>query len=289
MSIWSVRSSASSEWWKKKALFASGRSGNTLKSLPPSVIASASRSSAKCLKSSAKYKVRKTTDHRNGAASAAPFLLLFAALFMLGACTGEPPTIGSVRYTVLAVEDREADIRYETLSVFAHASDPDGYDDLERWRVRHSRAEAYWELTSAEWEVGEWDGRTWIGAEGLLGPDGLTVPRGRYEISVSDLAGRYAETHFEVRTLGFSLDNAVFPELIRDGDEVRVEPAGDHLRITITDGEGVPLSTLDTTSYVLNAAEIDEHVGGDPVRLYLASRVERSDTWLISGPWMWER
>ena len=210
-------------------------------------------------------------------------------LSLLAGCTGEPPLIGSVRYTVLAVEHREADIRYESLSVFAAVAGPDGHDDLETWRVRHPGVEAYWELTSDEWEIGEWDDRTWVGAEGLLAPDGFEVPRGRYELTVEDLAGRNSDTHFEVRTLGFSLEDAVFPELIREGDEVRVEPTGDHLRITITDSAGVRLSTLDSASYALDSAEIDESISGGAARLYLASRIERSDVWLISGPWMWSQ
>ncbi len=287
MNIWSVRSSASSEWWRKKALFVSGRSGNTMRSLPPYGIVNASRLSAKCSRNSESYRVRRATDLRRGAASAAPFLILVGALAIFAACTGEPPLIGSVRYSVLAVEDREADIRYETLSVFAAVSSPDGYDDLETWRVRHPGSEAYWELTSAEWTLGEWDDRTWIGADGLFAPDGYTVPRGRYELAVEDLAGRRAETHFEVRTLGFALEDAVFPELIREGEQLRVEPTGNRLRITITDSEGAHISTFDPASHRIDSDELDERIEDGSARLYLSSHVERSDVWLISGPWMW--
>lgn len=283
---------------------------------------SANRLSVSFLRSSAKSRTRKATDpvtffrsyvrrrcHALLRASSLPILLIIIG------CTGEAPVIEQVRHTTIAVHNVEDDSRREMLSVFAHVTHPDSFEDLDVLQLQHENAELEWERHRDNWALREWSDRSFVGASGFQAPGGEALPRGTYQLTFRDIGGRSAETRFEVRTLDFSLDRAEFPSVeittgehdgagdgndaadddgAGDGNDAalpafRVSPEYDDLVVVArnADGETVGRYYGDAHTFSIDDFDIadDEQYAIEDLTLFVQSHVERSQVWMISGPW----
>lgn len=116
----------------------------------------------------------------------------------LGACAVNPPSILSLSHR-LVVAGAADGAREERLSLFAAVSDKDGAADLDRLILAHDESELYWSLGPDDWLVMQEGSRLFIGSNGLQPPAGESIPRGRYRLTLYDLAGESAEASFDLR------------------------------------------------------------------------------------------
>lgn len=286
-----------------------------MKSPRLSRIESASHLSESFLRNSAKYRIRKVTDSpSNGnrvahccavghspargriraARRGTPFLtashLLFGAsvafvLIAFTACSGEAPAIESVRYSLIAIDDRDSGQRYESLSLFGHISDRDGISDIEYLELRHAGSELSWSVRLESAAIREWDNRIWIGADRLLPSYGDSMPRGEWDLIVSDLGGRQAQSRFNLRSVDFSLSEAQFPQPIHTSDGISIAPAGDDLYLIFEDDAGNQIDRRSFGDERVSRQALDEASQEGASRYWIAVHNRRSSVWLISGPW----
>ncbi|MFW5994785.1 MAG: hypothetical protein ACOCRN_01645 [Spirochaetia bacterium] len=228
---------------------------------------------------------------------------LSSLLLTAAGCTGEGPDIHQLRHSTIAVHDIESDSRQEALSVFAHATHPHSFEDLELLQLKHEESQLEWQLQRDNWMLREWDDRLFVGATGFYAPGGESLPRGTYELTIEDIGGRSAETQFEVRTLDFSLERAEFPTLERAGArnegleqndagtprEFRVTPSYDELVVTARDADDRIAGRYIGEEFDFSLDDLEPDDGSDysieGLRLFVQAHLQRSQVWLISGPW----
>lgn len=218
------------------------------------------------------------------------FLLIVS---VLPTCTGEAPSIRSVRYYTIATYNPETDERSEALSLFLDVSHEDGEELLDELSLSQDDSQLDWTLSADSWQRRRWDGRTWIGSSYLLPPDGESIPRGTYSLRIVDRGGRESISEFELRTLDFELSDAVFPELVRsdasDGESPgwMVEHSGDRVLATLVDDAGDVLARSEIDSGELDLGDFDsaERAEREGAAVFLHELRQRSEVWLVSGPW----
>ncbi len=225
-------------------------------------------------------------------------LLLLSVVPFFPSCTGEAPVVDSVRYYTIASYNPQSGERNEALSIFLNVSHEDGEQQLSEWRVSHEESQLHWEQHANSWEQRVWDERSWIGSSSLRAPDREELPRGRYSVKVVDRGGRESVTQFELRTLDFTLADATFPRMIpaesseHEGERWTVEHGGDRLVATVISQQGEVLWRQEPDDGVLRLDDLEISEDGDSVAeqdsaaaVYLHELRERSEVWLVSGPW----
>src|SRR6056297_741174 len=127
-----------------------------------------------------------------------PALLLSAALLLAGSCSGQPPELAQLFWQLNVVYDTGASTQYEELTLFVHAEDADGLQDIDQLELLHNQQELLWSFDSAQWRMVEREGESWIGTNGIRKSAARILPRGEYRVKLSDKAGEAAETAFIV-------------------------------------------------------------------------------------------
>jgi hypothetical protein len=126
-----------------------------------------------------------------------PFLrFLLCAVLVFSGCSGQPPELAQIFWQLNVVQNTEDSSQYEELSLFLHAEDPDGLEDIDRIELLHAPQELLWSFSPSEWRVVEREGATWIGTVGIRSASTRTIPRGEYRVRLSDKAGESVETKF---------------------------------------------------------------------------------------------
>lgn len=170
--------------------------------------------------------------------------LVVCALLVFSSCSGQPPELAQLFWQLNVVRNIEDSSQYEELSLFVHAEDPDGIEDIDRVELLHTDQELLWSLSSSEWRIVEREGASWIGTAGLRSASARKLPRGEYRVRLSDKAGESDETSFIISAAlnGLQGEGPVggrFPraQVTRDAVQLTAEPA--ELLISLYDSEGV--------------------------------------------------
>ena len=121
---------------------------------------------------------------------------LLCAVLVFSGCSGQPPELAQIFWQLNVVQNTEDSSQYEELSLFLHAEDPDGLEDIDRIELLHSPQELLWSFSPSEWRVVQREGATWIGVSGIRSASTQTIPRGEYRVRLSDKAGESVETKF---------------------------------------------------------------------------------------------
>jgi hypothetical protein len=129
-----------------------------------------------------------------------PVVVLAASAILL-ACSGEAPSIVSLRWTLIQ-RDAASSPPAECLSVFVSAEDADGRDDIESVYIAQDGSQLVWKLGKERWTAKEEGGGYWIGSNALSMADGSEIPRGTYRVILRDAAGDGDETAFVVKDPG---------------------------------------------------------------------------------------
>lgn len=170
--------------------------------------------------------------------------LVVYILLVFSGCSGQPPELAQLFWQLNVVRNIEDSSQYEELSLFVHAEDPDGIEDIDRVELLHTDQELLWSLSSTEWRVVEREGASWIGTAGLRSASARTLPRGEYRLRLSDKAGESAETSFIISAdlsglLAGEPAGSRFPgaQVSREAVRLTAEPA--ELLISLYDSDGV--------------------------------------------------
>jgi hypothetical protein len=117
-------------------------------------------------------------------------------LLVLASCSGGPPNILSLEWTIESHPFSGG--TYESLSLFVNVRDPDGPEDLESLWILDDETEYCWTLDTSTWTRKSDGADTWIGASDLILPGRQSLPRDRYRVLVSDLSGGRASSDFRI-------------------------------------------------------------------------------------------
>lgn len=124
----------------------------------------------------------------------ASLLLSLAVVLTFASCGMEPPEIISSEWRI---ESRPAQQGgYESLSVFVNAKGSDPSSDIESMVVVNEAAGLSWRIDDLNWTLQKAGNDTWIGAADLAQADYKPLPRGEYDLVITNLAGQRAETSF---------------------------------------------------------------------------------------------
>lgn len=147
----------------------------------------------------------------------------FAAAAMIAvSCSTTPPTIAETFWQVNLVRSPTQGDVQERLSLFVHVSDSEGISDLSSIYLLSDSSELYWRIDPSNWQSRDANGELWVGSNYLEMPDGSAIPRGKYRVLLSNLAGERATSDIFISTERVSLSHAPFPKLSIAGDVVRV-------------------------------------------------------------------
>ena len=139
-------------------------------------------------------------------------------LSILVNCTGNPPEIVQSFHQLNIKKDPGTGLIREQLSVFVQVQDEDGFDDIETLVIFTETDDLVWEFNSNNWEYRERDGEEWIGFTALAMPDYSPIPRGEYQVEVTDLAGEKRNTAFYLTAEKADYDKIPFPRF-REAEE----------------------------------------------------------------------
>jgi len=205
------------------------------------------------------------------------------ALLVLGACTGSPPEIMRNRSGLIVFVDRENEEVVEQLSVYVHAEDEDGEEDIDELYVIHDEAQLSWNLDRATWQERERDEIRWIGHAGLAPADGV-IPRGTYRLVVVDRAGMRDEHTLEVVARDEIVTWEDHPQLVRQND--LVVPAGGRgpYRLRFLSSRGNVVGEISLPTEGASAEEIREAISEND-QTYLMEYRARDEAWVIVGPY----
>ncbi|MFW5710332.1 MAG: hypothetical protein ACOC2R_03980 [Spirochaetota bacterium] len=172
-----------------------------------------------------------------------PAVLLPAVLLLAGSCSGQPPEIAQLFWQLNVVYDTQTSTQYEELTLFVHAEDADGLQDIDQLELLHNQQELLWSFDSARWRTIEREGERWIGTNGVRNSAARILPRGEYRVKLSDKAGEAAETVFNVNSniLGLqkgSLPTGRFPAAEVGARRISLSSTAPELLVSLYDAEG---------------------------------------------------
>ncbi|MEW5818329.1 MAG: hypothetical protein AB1798_23440, partial [Spirochaetota bacterium] len=152
----------------------------------------------------------------------AAFLLVCITLVYF-ACNENPPEILEVFWQLNLVNDKKSGAAYESLSLFAHTSDEDGFDDLESLYLISDDEELFWKLNADNWIKSERDNEIWVGSNNLQMADYNSIPRKECRLILIDNAGERDEKRIYISSRKINLSNFSFPELVIESDGVLIK------------------------------------------------------------------
>ncbi len=145
-------------------------------------------------------------------------------LFLVQACTGEPPEILRVFWQLNLIEDREQNVTYQSLSLFVKPSDPDGFEDIEEVYLINDEQELLWRLDGETWVQSGSGEELWIGSNSLRMPEGSSFPGGVYRVLLRDVGGDSSEQELRIESTPVSNNRRFLPAVtVRNG---QIEIAG---------------------------------------------------------------
>ncbi len=181
----------------------------------------------------------------------AVFLSLLAA-----SCSTSTPKIAETFWQLNLVHDRGNGNAEERLSFFVHVTDSEGISDLDSIYLLNDQSELYWHLDSSNWQHSDSNGELWVGSNFLQMPNGSAIPRGKYRVLVSNLAGERVSDSIFVSAERLDPTKVEFPTLTEERSTVKItnaladtrlwlyDPKGDFIGSKAISGGSLPLATL---------------------------------------------
>lgn len=165
-------------------------------------------------------------------------IYFFFLVFILFSCTGEPPQVLESWWQLnLLLEDSDKD-PVESLSLFIHAQDEDGEEDLDQIYLINDDEYTVWNIPSDLWLTHIERGVTWIGFNGLRAPGDGRFSDGNYRILLVDLGGERAESSFYLRNSIPEAEELILPEITFNNREITIESDFPKFEIWFYDEEG---------------------------------------------------
>ncbi len=146
-------------------------------------------------------------------------------LTLTGGCSIYSPNIISQYHQLTINQESKSGVIYESLTYFAQVQDEDGVDDFYALDISHKESHLSWTLPADGWIEISRNGGQWVGEHTLLAPQGGPLPRGQYDVTLSDLYGHTTNATFSVNLPPLEVVN--FPEVTQVGENI-VEVSGEY-------------------------------------------------------------
>ncbi len=178
-----------------------------------------------------------------------------ATLLLFMNCTSKPPEILQLFHKVTLIEDLEQNHSYFALSLFVHATDADGFEDLEEIYLISDAEELFWKIDSDSWvESGSGD-EIWIGSNEIRMPGGSPLPEGEYRVLLKDVGGDSDERTIYIPGMPARASRLIPKVQIKEG-EIRVTGAADAYTLWISKPNGQFVRTWPLEGHSLSVQEI---------------------------------
>ncbi len=178
-----------------------------------------------------------------------------ATLLLLVNCTSKPPEILQLFHKVTLIEDLEQNRSYFALSLFVHATDADGFGDLEEIYLISEAKELFWKIGSDSWVESGSDDQTWIGSNGIRMPDGSPLPEGEYRVLLKDVGGDSDERTIYIPRMPDRASRLIPKVQIKEG-EIRITGAAESYTLWISKPNGQFVRTWPLEGGSLSVQEI---------------------------------
>ena len=124
---------------------------------------------------------------------------IIAIVLSFFSCSGEPPQVLEVLWHLNLKDDVESGEKFESLSIFIHATDEDGDEDIDQIYLIQDELQMFWNIPSDKWTLHIEQSVRWIGFNDLRAPGDGIFPEGNYRVLIIDLGGERAEHSFYLR------------------------------------------------------------------------------------------
>ena len=211
--------------------------------------------------------------------------LAIIALFTVS-CTVTPPKIVQTFWQLNLVRNPTSRLSHESLSLFVHVVDGGGIGDLDSIYLVNDQRELYWRLDSSNWQHRDENGELWVGSNSIEMSDRSVLPRGKYRVLLSNLAGVRATDEIFVSALKLDSARASFPTLAVTGNSIQVGGAVPRTTIWLYDPSGRLIGSRRETAGTFS---IENLLGAGksatvPFSLYAYAYDKSCGCGLISGP-----
>ncbi len=216
-------------------------------------------------------------------AAALPVLMLI----LLASCSTSPPKIAETFWQLNLVRNPDTGHTHEALSLFLHVTDENGLSDLDSIYLLNDSEELYWRLDSSNWQHSERDGELWVGSNSIEMPNRSPLPRGKYRVLLSNLAGERVSDDIYVSADQLNPAKTGFPKLtIANGRvELRSGPPDSSLWIYNGIGQLVGQRRLSGSLPVSSLLPSNERGRNGSPTLYAYAYDKSCGCGLVSGPY----
>lgn len=162
-------------------------------------------------------------------------LLAGAVLF---SCSPSTPKILQEFSRITWYQDSLMTSPRESMSLFLHVENQDGFEDLEKIYVLNDQDEVYWTLGPGSWQRRDRGTEIWIGSNFLQAP-GSDIPRGEYRILLQTRSGERGRKVVYFDSPKLSAYRGVFPVFSLDetGISLKNPPATYEIWVAGSDGQ----------------------------------------------------
>jgi hypothetical protein len=175
---------------------------------------------------------------------------------------------------------------FESLSLFVHATDDDGEEDLDEIFLIFDDEYTVWNIPSELWIKQTENGVTWIGFNGLSAPGDGHFSEGNYRVLLIDLGGDRAESSFYLRNSIPPLDEINLPEITFDNDNLTVRSDFPKFEIWFYDQEGnIVEKSRSQISGMYEWNQIVRNIVRRSASFSLYTEPENGSWGVISGPY----
>lgn len=139
-------------------------------------------------------------------------------ILFLSSCTVNSPIIKDHEWEIVLNDDRELNLKYESLSLELYIYDEDGQNDIETIFIINDEYGIYWELNESSWDTRVEGEEKWYSSRMIYMQNYGDIPRTPYRIHVRDLAGEFTEDKIFITQPKVQKESINFPDLeYKDG------------------------------------------------------------------------
>ena len=160
------------------------------------------------------------------------FILIFFS------CSGEPPQFQEVWWQLNLINDFSPEDPIQSLSLFIHAIDDDGDNDLENIYLINDESQLVWNIPLELWTTYTDQQIKWIGFNRLMAPGDGIFPEGDYRILLVDMGGERDEYSFYLRNNIVSNEELALPEVEFNQNKITVNSDYPKFQIWYYDNDG---------------------------------------------------
>ena len=199
-----------------------------------------------------------------------PVVLCF--ILLLAGCSEEPPHIIQIFHQTNVVKDLQQEDIYPQLSLFVHAEDDDGTDDIDSIYLIQDEKELFWELDDQNWESFEEQGEYWVGSNRIVMNDYSPLPWGDYRLLIIDAAGERDEREIYIAKPEYTPEETEFPQVAVENGKVVVSGGEKQRTYWTVREDGQLIKTVKTTDPEISVTTLtgsSEEQRGEPFAFYL--------------------